>query len=128
MNRVDLNGIFPPIPTPFVNGNVSEEKLVSNIAKWCETGIKGIVVLGSNGEAAYLSGEEKRRTVKATVDAAPKGKVVIAGTGCESTTETLRLTDDCAISSSICEKSGLIVALNDRSGVMPQRRSAMLRS
>lgn len=96
MNRVDLNGIFPPIPTPFVNGNVSEEKLISNIAKWCETGIKGIVVLGSNGEAAYLSGEEKRRTVKVTVDAVPKGKVVIAGTGCESTTETLRLTDDCA--------------------------------
>jgi 4-hydroxy-2-oxoglutarate aldolase len=96
MNRVDLNGIFPPIPTPFVNGKVSEEKLTSNIDRWCETGIKGIVVLGSNGEAAYLSSEEKRRAVKATVDAASKEMVIIAGTGCESTVETLRLTDDCA--------------------------------
>ncbi len=96
MASIDLRGIFPPIATPFVDGEVAFEKLESNIVRWAGTGIRGIVVLGSNGEAAYLSEQEKRDLVRAAVSASPKNLFVIAGTGCESTAETIRLTNECA--------------------------------
>lgn len=55
MSQIDLNGIFPPIPTPFVNGEVAYDKLAANIEKWGGTGLKGLVVMGSNGEYVYLT-------------------------------------------------------------------------
>jgi 4-hydroxy-2-oxoglutarate aldolase len=70
--------------------------MASNVEKWNRTGLKGYVVLGSNGEYVYLSEEEKRAVVDTVVQAAADEMLIIAGTGCESTTETLRLTEDCA--------------------------------
>jgi 4-hydroxy-2-oxoglutarate aldolase len=96
MAKIDLNGIFPPIPTPFVDGEVAYDKLAANIEKWSQTGLKGLVVMGSNGEYVYLSAEEKRKLVEKTVALTPDPMLVIAGTGCESTKETLELTRDCA--------------------------------
>jgi 4-hydroxy-2-oxoglutarate aldolase len=96
MSQLNLRGIFPPIPTPFIKGNVAYDKLVFNVKKWNKTGIRGFVVLGSNGEYVYLSEEEKRKIVKTVIKKAAKGKLIIAGTGCESTRETIKLTKDCA--------------------------------
>jgi 4-hydroxy-2-oxoglutarate aldolase len=96
MSQIDLHGVFPPITTPFIDGKVAHDKLGSNIEKWSKTGLKGIVVLGSNGEYVYLSEEEKRKVLETAVKAAPKDMFVIAGTGCESTEETIKLTNDCA--------------------------------
>ena len=96
MAKLDLNGIFPPIPTPFINEKVAYDKLAANIERWNPTGLKGYVVLGSNGEYVSLSEEEKRAVVDTVVQSAADEMVVIAGTGCESTAETLRLTEDCA--------------------------------
>jgi len=96
MTQLDLKGIFPPIPTPFENGKVACDKLALNVEKWSNTGIKGFIVLGSNGEYVYLSEEEKHNVVETVARSAPKGMPVIAGTGCEATTETIRLTRDCA--------------------------------
>jgi len=94
--ELDLHGIFPPITTPFLEGEVAYDRLASNIEKWSVTGLKGFVVLGSNGEYVSLSEEEKRKVVETVVQATPSGMTVIAGTGCESTRETIRLTQDCA--------------------------------
>lgn len=96
MTAIDLNGIFPPITTPFIDDDVAYDKLASNIEKWGQTGLKGFVVLGSNGEYVSLSEEEKRKVVETVVQAAPNHMSIIAGTGCESTRETIRLTADCA--------------------------------
>ena len=96
MTPTDLNGIFPPITTPFIDDNVAYDKLASNIEKWGQTGLKGFVVLGSNGEYVSLSEEEKRQVVETVDQAAPDHMSIIAGTGCESTRETIRLTADCA--------------------------------
>ena len=96
MAQIDLHGVFPPITTPFINGKVAYDKLASNVEKWSRTGLKGFVVLGSNGEYVYLSEEEKRRVVDCVVQSAADEMLIIAGTGCESTAETLRLTEDCA--------------------------------
>jgi 4-hydroxy-2-oxoglutarate aldolase len=96
MSKIDFHGIFPPITTPFVDGNVAYDELASNIEKWSKTGLKGLVVMGSNGEYVYLSAEEKRKLVAKAVESTPDHMLVIAGTGCESTKETIELTCDCA--------------------------------
>jgi 4-hydroxy-2-oxoglutarate aldolase len=96
MAKIDLHGVFPPITTPFIDGKVAYDKLASNVEKWSRTGLKGFVVLGSNGEYVYLSEEEKRTVVDTVVQSATEEMLIIAGTGCESTAETLRLTEDCA--------------------------------
>ncbi len=96
MARMDLNGIFPPVPTPFINEKVAYEKLAANVERWNPTGLKGFVVLGSNGEYVSLSEEEKRAVVDSVVQSAADDMLVIAGTGCESRAETVRLTEDCA--------------------------------
>jgi 4-hydroxy-2-oxoglutarate aldolase len=90
---ISLSGVFPPIPTPFdAKGRVATRRLVDNIERWNEYDLSGYVVLGSNGEAGYLSMEEKLRVWKAARQAIPADKVMIAGAGCESTRQTILLT------------------------------------
>ncbi len=96
MSPIDLNGIFPPIPTPFAGDDIAFDKLAVNIEKWSQTGLKGLVVMGSNGEYVYLSANEKRELVERAVELTPDHMLVIAGTGCESVKETIELTRDSA--------------------------------
>ncbi len=96
MSKINFHGIFPPIPTPFINGNIAYDELAANIEKWSKAGLKGLVAMGSNGEYIYLSAEEKRKFVEKVVEITPDDMLVIAGTGCESTHETIELTRDCA--------------------------------
>ncbi len=89
-----LQGIFPPITTPFYpDGNVYFKKLEHNVERYSKTPVAGIVVLGSTGEAVMLSDEERRQVLKAAREAAAPNKVLIAGAGIESAVETLRLTE-----------------------------------
>lgn len=96
MHSLNLHGIFPPVTTPFKNGKVAFDKLKTNTEKLSKTGVSGIVVLGSNGEYVYLSEKEKRDVIEAVVQAVPDHMPVIAGTACESASETIRLTCDSA--------------------------------
>lgn len=89
-----LHGIFPPITTPFYpDDNLYLKKLEHNVERYSKTPVAGIVVLGSTGEAILLSDEERRQALKTARDAASNNKVLIAGTGIESASETLRLTE-----------------------------------
>jgi len=92
-----LSGIFPPITTPFYpDGQVYYKKLESNVEHYSRTPIAGIVVQGSTGEAILLSDQERRDVLKCAIAAAAPHKVMIAGTGVESATETLHLTERAA--------------------------------
>ncbi len=89
-----LNGILPPITTPFYpDGNVYFKKLESNVERYSRTPVAGIVVLGSTGEAILLSDQERRDVLKSAREAAAPNKVLVAGTGIESAIETLRLSE-----------------------------------
>jgi 4-hydroxy-2-oxoglutarate aldolase len=101
---MNLSGIFPPIATPFGDGDLDDEQLTANSAKWMQTGIAGIVVLGSNGEAVLMSDAEADRAVAAVRAAMPRGRTLIAGTGRESTAATIEATRRAA-------KAGADVAL-----------------
>ena len=90
---ISLHGVFPPIPTPFdVNGDLALGALTENLERWNAYDLAGYVVLGSNGEAVYLTEGEKVQVWEAARRAIPPDKVMIAGTGCESTRETIALT------------------------------------
>lgn len=92
-----LHGVIPPITTPFyADGRVYFKKLEHNVEHYSKTPVAGIVVLGSTGEAVMLSDEERREVLKAARAACAPHKVLIAGTGAESVSETLRFTDHAA--------------------------------
>ncbi len=89
-----LQGIFPPITTPFYSdGRVYFKKLEYNVERYSKTPVAGLVVLGSTGESIMLSDQERMDVLKAAYSAAAATKVLIAGTGLESADETLKLTD-----------------------------------
>lgn len=89
-----LNGIFPPITTPFYpDGNVYFKKIEHNVERYSKTPAAGLVVLGSTGEAVMLSDDERREVLRVAREATAPNKVLIAGTGIESASETLRLTE-----------------------------------
>jgi 4-hydroxy-2-oxoglutarate aldolase len=95
--QISLKGVFPPIPTPFDDlGRVDHQALRDNLDRWNRYDLAGYVVLGSNGEAVYLTEDEKIRVWETARDAVPSGKLLIAGTGCESTQETIALTQTAA--------------------------------
>ncbi len=88
-----IHGVLPPIPTPFdEEGSVSEAHLRANLARWLKTGLHGFVVLGSNGEYAMLSKEEKLRVLEIAREVIPAERLLVAGTGADSTRETIDLT------------------------------------
>ena len=91
--RLNLSGVFPPLTTPFAaDGSVDLKALAANIQKYNQSKLAGYVVVGSTGESVYLREAEKLQVFEAARAAAAPGKILIAGTGCESTAETLELT------------------------------------
>lgn len=83
--------------TPFKeNGDVDYDAFGRNIERWNATPLSGYLVLGSNSETPYLTETEKLTLIELTVQAAAKDRIVLAGTGLESTRETIRLTNEAA--------------------------------
>jgi 4-hydroxy-2-oxoglutarate aldolase len=85
-------GIFTPIVTPFKNDELDEAGLRSNVAHWMRTPLHGLVVLGSNGEAPQLEDSEADRAIAIVREGVPREKLLIAGTGRESTRATIAAT------------------------------------
>lgn len=85
-------GIFTPIVTPFVRDALDERGMRANVDAWAKTSLSGLVVLGSNGEAAQLADHEGDRAIAIVRDALPAEKWLIAGTGRESTAATVAAT------------------------------------
>lgn len=91
-----IHGVIPPMLTPFTpSGDVDIAAHGRNMLRWNSQPLTGYLVLGSNGETPYLSEAEKLSLIEATIKHA-SGKMVLAGTGLESTRETVRLTNEAA--------------------------------
>jgi 4-hydroxy-2-oxoglutarate aldolase len=92
-----LQGIFPPIATPFDHkGDLYKVKVQHNVEKWNRTGLTGYCVCGSTGESVYLTTEEKIQMWEWVAQYADSSKLLIAGTGVESVRETVSLTNRAA--------------------------------
>ncbi|HET8771775.1 MAG TPA: dihydrodipicolinate synthase family protein [Gemmatimonadaceae bacterium] len=82
-----LHGVFAPVVTPCLAGSedLDVAAFESNIRAHLADGLSGIVVAGSTGEAALLSEDERARLVAAARAVIPADKLLIVGTGAEST-------------------------------------------
>ena len=100
-----LHGIFAPLITPFdADGNVALGQVRDNVAFYNKTKLAGYVPNGSTSESVLLRWEEVYKVWEAVRDAAAPEKILIAGTGAESTAETIEHTNRAA-------KVGYAVAL-----------------
>lgn len=76
--------------TPFdERGEVDPAGIRANIPRWLERGVRGIVALGSNGEAPLLDEHESDVVIGAAREAIPSDRLLLAGTGRESTKATI---------------------------------------
>jgi 4-hydroxy-tetrahydrodipicolinate synthase len=87
-----FEGTYTALITPFRDGEVDYPALAKLIERQVEAGIDGVVPCGSTGESATLSHEEHERVIAFTVEKAKKRIRVIAGSGSNSTRETIKLT------------------------------------
>lgn len=87
-----FRGAFVAIVTPFINGKMDEQGLKDLIEFQLENGTHGIVPCGTTGESATLSHEEHHRVVEITIKTVNHRVPVIAGSGSNSTAESIELT------------------------------------
>jgi len=89
---VIFSGVFAALTTPYASdGSVSLPDLKHNIQQYNQTDLAGYVAVGSTGESVLLTRSEMDG-ILITVKEAAKGKRLLAGTGAESTAETIERT------------------------------------
>ena len=91
-----LSGIFAPISTPFVNGEVAYDQLKFNLQKYSETELAGYFALGSNGESMFLTESEKLKVLEIVLQEKADHQIVMAGAGYESTFQTISFSNQAA--------------------------------
>lgn len=77
------------LATPFRNGALDEDAYRAFIAWQIENGTDVLVPIGTTGEAATMSAEERSRAVRVAVETASGRVPVVAGAGSNSTAETI---------------------------------------
>ncbi|XP_075866014.1 4-hydroxy-2-oxoglutarate aldolase, mitochondrial isoform X2 [Microcebus murinus] len=91
--KVDISGIYPPLTTPFTaTAEVDYGKLEENLHKLGTLPFRGFLVQGSTGEFPFLTSSERLEVVSRVRQAMPKDKLLLAGSGCESTQATVEMT------------------------------------
>ncbi|MBF0134513.1 MAG: 4-hydroxy-tetrahydrodipicolinate synthase [Magnetococcales bacterium] len=87
-----FKGVYTALITPFKDGSVDWDALGRLLDNQIKSGIAGVIPCGSTGEAATLSHEEHRSVIRFCVERVNKRIHVIAGTGSNSTRESVELT------------------------------------
>ena len=88
-----FSGVFAALTTPFAHdGSVSLADLKHNVHRYNQTNLAGYVAVGSTGESVLLTRAEMDGILVAVKEAVGKGKKLLAGTGAESTAETIERT------------------------------------
>lgn len=90
---MDFSGVFAALTAPYAaDGSVSLADLKHNIQRYNATGLAGYAVMGSTGESVLLSRTEAESILATALESAGKDKQLLAGTGAESTAETIERT------------------------------------
>jgi 4-hydroxy-tetrahydrodipicolinate synthase len=87
----DLHGVYPYLVSPVgEDGRVKDAMLAALVEHLIAARVHGLTPLGSTGEFAYLSHEQKRRVVEVTLEAAAGRVPVVAGVAATTTAQALR--------------------------------------
>jgi 4-hydroxy-2-oxoglutarate aldolase len=88
----NFKGILVPVVTPFNRrGDIDFGLFRENLRRYAGSGLAGILVAGSTGEAPYLTERERLRLLETARDLVRPPELLLAGTGLESTRQTLAL-------------------------------------
>jgi 4-hydroxy-tetrahydrodipicolinate synthase len=88
MKKMDWQGVIPAITTPFNRDLSIDFGFLDRHCKWLvDNGCKGVVALGSLGEGATLTRQEKNQVLEACVKAIGERAFVVAGISSLSTAE-----------------------------------------
>ncbi|HET6230248.1 MAG TPA: dihydrodipicolinate synthase family protein [Longimicrobiaceae bacterium] len=95
---MDLNGVFAPATTPFdpVTGDADVIAMRANVRAWLSAPLAGIVLFGSTGEGLLVDDDERAALLEGTRELVDGGRLLLAGTGAESTRATIRLSREAA--------------------------------
>ena len=92
MKKIVFKGSGVALITPFTDTGVNYEELKKMIEFQIKEGTDSIIICGTTGEAATMSDEEKKETIKFAVDTVNKRIPVIAGTGGNNTKKVIEMT------------------------------------
>jgi 4-hydroxy-tetrahydrodipicolinate synthase len=85
-----FRGVFPYLVSPIdEQGRILTDVLGRLTSDLIKAGVHGLTPLGSTGEFAYLSREQRENVVRATIEATDKRVPVIAGVASTSTADAL---------------------------------------
>lgn len=88
-----FEGTYTALVTPFTRGKFDEVRFRELIQAQAKGGVSGIVPVGTTGESPTLATEEHLKVIETAVEATKKTKLkVIAGSGANSTSEAIHLT------------------------------------
>ncbi len=87
-----FRGTYTALVTPFRDGVIDVAAFEQLIERQIAAGIDGIVAIGTTGEAPTLSHDEKHRVIELAVQKAKSRCQVLAGTGTNSTRDTIEAT------------------------------------
>jgi 4-hydroxy-tetrahydrodipicolinate synthase len=86
----DFHGVFPYLVSPIDSaGHILTDVLGRLASDLIKAGVHGLTPLGSTGEFAYLTREQRATVVQATIEAAGKRVPVIAGVASTSTADAV---------------------------------------
>ena len=86
----DFHGVFPYLVSPIdAQGRILTDVLGRLVSDLIKAGVHGLTPLGSTGEFAYLTREQRAAVVQATIEAAGKRVPVIAGVASTSTADAV---------------------------------------
>ena len=89
-----FTGTYTAIVTPFKNGDIDEAALEGLIKQQIKGGVDGIVPVGTTGESPTVDYEEHLEIIRLTVKFVGGRVKILAGTGANSTSEAVYLTQE----------------------------------
>ncbi len=103
-NKLPFTGLYTALITPFKNKSIDWTSFEKIIEYQIANGVDGLVFCGTTGESSTLSHEEHNLIIEMGVKIVNSRVKVIAGTGSNSTNESIKLTTH-------AQKSGVDAAL-----------------
>ena len=89
-----IKGTITAMVTPFAkDGSVDYGRLASIVEAQVAGGVEGICAVGTSGESPTLSHEEHHKVIEKTIGFADGKVAIVAGTGANSTSEAVSLTE-----------------------------------
>lgn len=93
MKKTIFKGCGTAIVTPFTKDGVDFEEFKKLIEFQIENEVEAIIVCGTTGEAATMTIEEKKATIKFAIDIVDKRTKVIIGTGSNNTKSAIEMSE-----------------------------------